>query len=594
MRYTTFHIQNYKGIKDLSLDLERSPDFKIYSLVGLNESGKTTILEAINNISNPTPLESQYELIPKNEAGGFNGSVKISATISIDESDKSKISEYINEELGRMHEIAIEDSLTYSCEYKFRNSEAQSEAYRFYSSFVKYKRTKSAKQYKKLDDSESDDVWRYVKKNLFPEIIFYRDFLAKFPERIAIDDSVIDESNDEYKNIVEDILKSINSSYNIENSLLKRLKNPTDSNLQSLEAVTNQLEMKMSNVIFTAWSKIQNVSKKDINIKTEKGTDERYYLRIRIKDGQDSYSVAERSLGFRWFFTFLLFTEFRKERVKTSGEILFLLDEPASNLHQSAQMSLLNTFESIVTKSRLLYTTHSHHLINPTWLNNTYIVRNRGVKYLESEDYDIIDAEIEAKPYRQFASEQPDQTSYFQPILDSLDYRPGLLENIPNIVVTEGKFDSLTLKYFKDVVLLYEPKNSFGLFPGQSASKLDTIISLYESWGRDFIVILDSDKMGKAQKRRYIKNYSSEKRIFDLQDISSTWNNLEMEDIFNEEELLNITKEFNQEASKYNKSAFNTGISILMSEKRTPDYISAETKEKFKKILIFLDEKFNP
>ncbi|MEI9910983.1 MAG: AAA family ATPase [Bacteroidota bacterium] len=48
MKFTEFKIKNFKGIEDVTVNLDKSPDANIYTLVGLNESGKTTILEAIN------------------------------------------------------------------------------------------------------------------------------------------------------------------------------------------------------------------------------------------------------------------------------------------------------------------------------------------------------------------------------------------------------------------------------------------------------------------------------------------------------------------------------------------------------------------
>ena len=47
MRYSQFKINNFKGGKEITLDLDKNQS-KVFTLVGLNESGKTTILEAIN------------------------------------------------------------------------------------------------------------------------------------------------------------------------------------------------------------------------------------------------------------------------------------------------------------------------------------------------------------------------------------------------------------------------------------------------------------------------------------------------------------------------------------------------------------------
>lgn len=48
MDYRLFEVTNFRGIQQLKLDLGIYPKSKIFTLVGLNESGKSTILEAIN------------------------------------------------------------------------------------------------------------------------------------------------------------------------------------------------------------------------------------------------------------------------------------------------------------------------------------------------------------------------------------------------------------------------------------------------------------------------------------------------------------------------------------------------------------------
>ena len=65
MKYTKFEISKFKGINHLVLDLEKLPQGKIFPLVGLNESGKTTILEAINFFQNNISDDKKYLLIHK-------------------------------------------------------------------------------------------------------------------------------------------------------------------------------------------------------------------------------------------------------------------------------------------------------------------------------------------------------------------------------------------------------------------------------------------------------------------------------------------------------------------------------------------------
>lgn len=588
MKYTKFTIENYKGIKNLELDLAVHPDHKIYTLIGLNESGKTTILEAINDFEFEVQEPDRHKLIPKNVAGGFTGDVVIKAALSFSDEDKKKIVEFIKTK-SKFGEIKIQDSFNFERKYSFKNSISTTTG-RTYWHFVNVKKTAKSRM-SNLEKPLADEVWQYVKDNLFPEIIFYRDFLSKFPEKIFLQPIITEPKEKEYLSIIEDVLVSINSSYTVESSLLARLIDSTSASKQALEAVENEIGAKISEVVFDAWSKIQSVSKKEIVAKTDQENG-RYYIKLNVKEGRQSFSVSERSLGFRWFFTFLLYTEFRKERIKTTGEILFLLDEPASNLHQSAQKSLLGTFESIVKKSRLVYTTHSHHLINPLWLNAAYVIKNKGLKYGgEDNEFTSNKTEIEAYKYKQFVSNHPTQTDYFKPILDVLDYQPGMLELVPNIAITEGKFDYFTFKYFKEIVFS-EKTILYHFYPGHGASNLDLPVALYESWGRNYIVLLDSDKQGRDQKVRYIKEYSSDSVIFTLEDVDPLFKNISTEDLFLDQEKIEICKEFNSALTTYDKSAFNTGIQMLYSEKRIPAYLTDDTKNKIKKITDFVNSKF--
>src|SRR3989344_3286322 len=106
-------------------------------------------------------------------------------------------------------------------------------------------------------------------------------------------------------------------------------------------------------------------------------TDGKLYLSFKIRtESKKEFLVKERSKGFKWFFSFLLFTEFRKKR---TSNILFLLDEPASNLHSSAQAKILDALSELSTDSLVIYSTHSHHLINPKWLVCAYICINENL-----------------------------------------------------------------------------------------------------------------------------------------------------------------------------------------------------------------------
>ena len=389
-----------------------------------------------------------------------------------------------------------------------------------------------------------------------------------------------------YRAVLNDIMNTLPDGVNIEDHIIKRLKNPTPGSTEALESTIERISSQITKIVFEAWGQLFDSRGKEIRLKPDIDRDSGLaYLEVKLKEGNEQFQISERSLGFKWFFTFLLFTEFRKNRQNEKGEILFLLDEPASNLHSTAQKNLLITFEKLVDKCKMIYTTHSHHLIKPKWLSGAYIVRNKAINY-ETGAFDSSEekTDIEATIYKQFVSDHPNQRTYFQPILDSLEYSPSSFEEVPDIVLTEGKFDYYILKYMSEIILSNE-FDKINFYPGNSADRNSQTIALYTAWGRDFIILLDGDKAGEDAKKRYNKEFGViiDDKIITLKDIDPTFN-YAIEGLFTSDETLNITKYYDPNATSFDKSKFNTSIQNLYIQEE-PFIFSEQTKDKFRKIL---------
>lgn len=229
-------------------------------------------------------------------------------------------------------------------------------------------------------------------------------------------------------------------------------------------------------------------------------------------------------------------------------------------------------------------------MINPDWLEGTYVVKNEGLDYDSEDDYSARNTQVTLTKYREFAAKHPNQTTYFQPILDVLDFKPGRLDNVPNVVMSEGKNDYYTIKYFMDKILKGSKK--LHVTPGTGSGSLDTVIRLYVAWGRRFIVLLDSDMEGINQKRRYNDLFGAvvSNSIFTLADVDVTWANIEMEQLISDDERLQIQSAAYPGAARYNKTHFNRAVQELYLTDRTVA-ISDETKTKFAKILSFCEMK---
>ncbi len=219
--------------------------------------------------------------------------------------------------------------------------------------------------------------------------------------------------------------------------------------------------------------------------------------------GGARYRISERSLGFRWFFCFLLFTRFSRGATEDQS-VVFLFDEPASNLHSTAQAKLLDSFEVISrNKNSIIYSTHSHHLVNPLWLERAHVVSSDLDPESELEGRFAeagADINITVTPYRRFVGENEEKSHYFQPILDKLQYSPSALEAKDTGVLVEGKSDFYILSWYKKH---HGKKLALNFLPVNGVTNASAVISLFLGWGKDFVFLCDSDAEGKSAMRKY-------------------------------------------------------------------------------------------
>ena len=99
-------------------------------------------------------------------------------------------------------------------------------------------------------------------------------------------------------------------------------------------------------------------------------------LHVRVWNSRHRVSVPfdERSKGFVWFFSFLVyFSMIEKIQEEQDRDMIFLLDEPGLNLHALAQYDFQRFInERLAPKHQVVYTTHSPFMID---LNNLTAVR---------------------------------------------------------------------------------------------------------------------------------------------------------------------------------------------------------------------------
>lgn len=591
MKINNICIKNFKGIENTTFDLYKKPNNNVYTLVGINESGKTTILEAIDyfiyseekgvkSISN-TIKPNLDDIIPVSKRANFNDNIEIVITLEFEENDREDLKNFVKREFKFDIENKI-DQIVIAQQYKYENTRFISQEL-LWSLHIEGRRARGRKTIS-LEIEQWEKAIDYL-SNKLPRILYFPTTLFDLPNKIYLSNiKTEDYKSLFYKDVIQDVLDSMDNNLDIEKHIIDRYNVLSDSDKKNLKQLALEMSNQITKVILLEWKKVLD---KEIKIEIDIDKDSTgIYIEFKIVENEGYYSLSERSLGFRWFFVFLLLTQFRGFRKSENKQVIFLFDEPAANLSQKAQGHLMKSLESISDKCTIIYTTHSQHLINPKWLEDAFVVSNESYDEEDEMSYTSTSTNIKMTRYREFVNSNPHKTSYFQPILDVLEYAPSDLEICKPAILLEGKNDYYTINYIFQVLL---GKTEIILVPGTSCGNIDVLISLYIGWGKQFSVLLDSDKEGRTSKDRYIAKFGEivNNKIFTLADVDESWMNLELEELFSEDERLYLQKQCFPDTDKYSKKIFNKSIQELFMKNQVVK-ISEQLMNKFVKIYDYL------
>lgn len=102
-------------------------------------------------------------------------------------------------------------------------------------------------------------------------------------------------------------------------------------------------------------------------------------LEIRIYNKRHRVTVGfdQRSRGFIWFFSFLVWFDSVRQQLGTDKDLILLLDEPGLNLHALAQADFLRYIDDLAATHQTLYTTHSPFMVHGDRLHEVRLVEDR-------------------------------------------------------------------------------------------------------------------------------------------------------------------------------------------------------------------------
>ena len=629
MKLKTVEIKKYKSFEEpQKFDVEND----ITILVGMNESGKTSALEAIAK-TNYFQEDEAFKLnvthdYPRREKKKMDKSgVTPEAIICTYEIDENLINE-IEDDLGKDTLESTEFSVT----TKYNNNNTWSIVKINRKKFIenitnklgisskalndKLEKVQTKEDLENLKSEYSDEkyteglstfdkyfenVWNwsndaiseyvsrvYLKPNR-PKFLYYDEYYS-LPSRISIE-----KLNED--NLEDNELKTAKALFELADINTDEILKSDD--FEDFIAELEATEAIISDELFKYWATNKNlhitfqIDKKEETDNYNNTRIVEHILDIRVKSKGVSLPLKNRSKGFNWFFSFLVW--FKRIQEDENSNYILLLDEPGLNLHASAQADLLKFIEDLSDDYQIIYSTHSPFMIASDSLNRVRTV-------LETDKGSVVSDSIQEK----------DPNTLF-PLQASLGYdiAQNLFVSKKNLLV-EGVSDLIILTAISGILESEKREHlreDITIVPTGGLEKVATFISLLRGSKLEIACLLDSytDAKGKAKMDKMIADKIIQKnkiRFFDefLEDFTKA----DLEDLFVKEDYLKLFNSAFKEFTDIKESDLNSSIKqiIIQINKHikkdrfnhyrpanelvklgvTKDYFSTETLDNFERV----------
>ncbi len=579
LSFVDFTIENYKSVKKRPVNIPLF-DGKLVVLLGLNETGKTTILKAIESFdyrNDPSKQEEVKRMFTgiRNKGETYsNESAKITATIKIDgeigyaplwskinQHSPKKVAEWgITEEnvAEFIREVNRKKDVRISRVIPFENGAPRPTFYDMDLQGI-------------TGGSLNEEFVRlcacYI-VSLCPYVIYFEDFQDTVPEKVYVS-SGSDAFRQDWVDIIEGLFYDTGKELSIQK--LQDLHDPRNPRNTDAKTVLQKINSNLNKKFTKQWKNLSGV--KDIRSAHLEYDHPGQYFQILIRDKDDTmYSVTDRSRGAIWYVSFLMKTEFRRKKMRAEvGRLVYLIDEPASNLHPAAQQNMLKDFTKLAADACVIYTTHSRYLVSPDNMRTTYIVSKTGGK-------------LSCDRIGSYWQKPGSQETYYQPIADCLNIRPHYLDmQCDKALIVEGPSDMAILTAMYKVAGGDVP--NFAIYPAGGAHSMDTLISLNLGWGAALKILLDSDQEGKSAKNNYVEKFDLKESDF----VQFPDGVKEIENLFDPKEVAKLwSKCYESEVDTLTKKQLCIMFSHLCNDDGMLRYarriIGKNTVQKFKEI----------
>lgn len=355
-----------------------------------------------------------------------------------------------------------------------------------------------------IDNTESEALKNFIMDNLHPRFVYFSDY-KKILGNINLTEYIKESENGAATGI--EYIEGFDRAETVRNLLYL-----AELEVEKLEELKNSPSklIKFLNTASRNLTQRLNPSWKGEAINVELRLNPGNILSVVISDVHKDGTITNTGLlnrraeGFKWTFSFIVNFAAETQRSELKEAIL-LLDEPARNLHPTQQTGISDLLKNLAGSNQVLYATHSPFMIFDYTPGNLLVVELDRKTHLSKIFYEYWKADD--------ATLTPILYGLSKGLVDSITDRE-VGNNSRPLIIVETMSDTMYLNAFDK--FLQDPNismNPLNVVPAYTKNSVLPLSIFYHNHGYNTFVLLDNEYESNQIAEQLKNNKFSETQI---------------------------------------------------------------------------------
>ena len=355
-----------------------------------------------------------------------------------------------------------------------------------------------------IDNTESEALKNFIMDNLHPRFVYFSDY-KKILGNINLTEYIKESESGSAAGI--EYIEGFDRAETVRNLLYL-----AELEIEKLEELKNSPSklIKFLNTASRNLTQRLNPSWKGEAINVELRLNPGNILSVVISDVHKDGTITNTGLlnrraeGFKWTFSFIVNFAAETQRSELKEAIL-LLDEPARNLHPTQQTGISDLLKNLAGSNQVLYATHSPFMIFDYTPGNLLVVELDRKTHLSKIFYEYWKADD--------ATLTPILYGLSKGLVDSITDRE-VGNNSRPLIIVETMSDTMYLNAFDK--FLQDPNismNPLNVVPAYAKNSVLPLSIFHHNHGYNTFVLLDNDYESKQIAEQLKNNKFSETQI---------------------------------------------------------------------------------